>query len=263
MTRALGYIPDVPSPRDWNYAILASVGRALARAENLDMLGKVPAMLDQGRLGSCVANAGLAAVRLKHVVDGIESPELASRLLGYYLIRGYIGTEGEDSGGHVRNLFRALNQYGFCRESDYPYETRRFAEPPPPRLFRRSFDQRTPSRYWRISSFGPQRVAELKAAIDAGNPVVCGSLIGQAFIDWDGAIGEKCPLSVGAGPGHAFYAVAYNELGLICCNSWGDDWGDLGRFTVSWSDSKLGKVDDLLDLWVVEAAPYFSETSNA
>jgi C1A family cysteine protease len=76
-------------------------------------------------------------------------------------------------------------------------------------------------------------------------------------------MGERCPLSVGAGAGHAFYAAGYNEVGLICCNSWGRSWGDLGRFTVSWSDPKLGSIDDLLDVWVVEKAPYFSESTNA
>lgn len=258
--RKTGWLPDPQSAADWNHAaLMASRPLAAQRAENLDMLRLVPDILDQGNLGSCVANAALGAVRVKNRVDGIESPELGSRLLTYYLCRGYIGTEAHDSGAHIRDAFRSLNTYGFCRESAYPYRTRMFTDRPPAHLFSRAFDQRDPARYWRISSYGPQRVAELKAAIDAGNPIVCGAMIGQAFLDWDGSIGMKCPLSVYAGAGHAFYAAGYSEVGLICVNSWGRDWGDLGRFCVSWSDKQMGSVDDLLDVWVVESAPYFSD----
>lgn len=259
--RKTGYIPDPQNAADWNHAtLMASRPLAAPRVENLDMLRLVPDILDQLSIGSCVANATLGAVRLKNKLDGINDPELGSRLLTYYLARGYIGTTDHDSGSHIRDAFKSLNQYGFCRESAYPYQVGQFAEKPPAHLFTRSFDQRSPARYWRISSYGTQRIAELKAAIDAGNPIVCGAMLGQSFMGWEGTIGEKCPLIVGAPVGgHAFYAVAYNEVGLICVNSWGRDWGDLGRFTVSWNSKSQGCVDDLLDVWVVENAPYFSD----
>jgi hypothetical protein len=263
MSRVTGYLPDGHSAADWNHAtLLAQKPPKYPRidpGQNLEMLKLVPEILDQGPIGSCVANAALSAVRLKNIVDGVEVPELGSRLLTYYLIRGYIGTEGEDSGGHCRDAFRALNKYGFCRESDYPYEPERFAAPPPAHLFRRAYDQRDPARYWRISSHGGQRVAELKAAIDAGNPIVTGAMVGQAFLDWDGTIGMACPMSVGpAAGGHAFFAAGYTDIGLICVNSWGRNWGDLGRFTIAWDSPELGDVDKLLDVWVVERAPMFS-----
>ncbi|HEY3496148.1 MAG TPA: C1 family peptidase [Polyangiaceae bacterium] len=224
------------------------------------MLRMVPEILDQGDIGSCVANAALGAVRLKQKVQsGERMPELGSRLLTYYLCRGYIGTEESDSGCHIRDAFRGFNQYGFCRESAYPYRTSRFAQKPPAHLFTRAFDQRDPARYWRISSHGEQRIAELKAAIDAGNPIVCGAMIGQAFLDWDGTIGMKCPMSVGAAAGHAFFVAGYHEHGVVCVNSWGRDWGDLGRFCVAWDSPELGDADKLLDVWVVERAPQFSD----
>ncbi|HEY3495296.1 MAG TPA: hypothetical protein VGK73_11445, partial [Polyangiaceae bacterium] len=70
MTRALGYIPDPHSAADWNHAsLLAMRPLAAARTENLDMLRMVPEILDQGDIGSCVANAALGAVRLKQKVQ--------------------------------------------------------------------------------------------------------------------------------------------------------------------------------------------------
>ena len=260
MSKACGYLPDTHSASDWDHRMLLSAGLPPVRAENLDMLRLVPEILDQGDIGSCVANAALGAIRLKQKVQsGERMPELGSRLLTYYLCRGYLGTEDSDSGAQIRDAFRSFNAYGFCRESAYPYRPGRFAQKPPAHLFTRSFDQRDPARYWRISSHGEQRIAELKAAIDAGNPIVCGAMIGQAFLDWEGTIGMTCPLSVGAAAGHAFYLAGYHELGVVAVNSWGRSWGDLGRFCISWDNPTMGDVDKLLDIWVVEQAPSFSD----
>lgn len=263
MTRHFGYLPDKPDPRDFDFlARLGGTVPLMARTENLDMLAKVEAVLDQLTLGSCVVNAGLAAIRVKNALDGVEHPKLGSRLTAYYMLRAYIGTEGEDSGGYVRDFFRACNRYGFAPESEYPYDVKRFTDPPPPNFFRLAFDQKEPAVYSRVSSLGAQRIAELKAAIDDGMPIVGGALVGNDFLDWTGSIGIPCPLTTGGkAGGHAVYFAGYNQAGLVGVNSWGRSWGESGKFTVSWDDASRGTVDDLMDVWVVERAPYFSEAA--
>jgi len=265
-----GYRPDPHDPRDFLHSERLGAPLQATRTENLDMLEHILEVLDQGPVGSCVEHGGFGAVRVKHSVSGIENPDLGARGPGYYILRGYLGTELEDSGGYIRDFFRGLNKYGFARDRDYPYDPEALADAflrgdappdkPPPEFFRDAFDQRLPAVYSRITSLGSQRVAELKAAIDARNPIVFGALVGYDFLDWRGAIETPCPLNTGGlAGGHCCYAVGYNTAGLVCVNSWGAHWGDKGKFAISWDDVLRGSVDDLIDVWVVERAPYYSD----
>lgn len=271
-----GYLLDPSDTRDRDYA-MALTAEEFA-PEILSMVDNVAEVLDQGPVGSCVLHGGFGAVRVKHSVDGVQNPDLGARSVGYNLLRGYIGTETEDSGGYIRDFFKGVNRYGFAREKDYPYKPRElaayFADPdrrskpppdkPPPEFFRDSFDQKEPAVYSRISSTGAARIAEFKAAINARQPIVGGAMLGWDFLDWNGSIGIACPLTTGGqAGGHAFYGVGYNPIGLVCVNSWGVRWGEGGLFTVSWNDAARGTVDDLIDVWVVERAPYYSQEAAA
>jgi hypothetical protein len=88
--RRFGYIPDPLDVRDRKFAtLLGSRNLSGAPQISVNFVQRVPEILDQGDLGSCTAQAALGAIRLKHVLDGIRSPLLASRLVTYLGNRKY------------------------------------------------------------------------------------------------------------------------------------------------------------------------------
>ena len=76
MTRALGYKRDPHSSADLAFAIS---GYAAELPKSADLSDLVPNVLDQGQLGSCVANAGMQAIRMSQIREGAKNPPLGSR----------------------------------------------------------------------------------------------------------------------------------------------------------------------------------------
>lgn len=248
-------------------------------AQISDSLGAPPAsaslrpyvveVLDQGRLGSCVAQSGFQAVRISHVHQlrhnphaplATDVPEIGSRLFGYYLARAVHHMSAFDSGTHLRTFFEVLNKFGFCPESVWPYDDDKsvarpaFMRMPPTRAFRAAFDQRSPTHYRRIYGTGAAKIDEVKHAISLGHAVVFGIDVDRDFVD--GRFDPTVPLDptrssvVG---GHAMTVVGYSGDTFDICNSWGTDFGDDGFFAAS-ADFIVESRDD----WAVESAPHYS-----
>jgi C1A family cysteine protease len=252
----MGWLPDPPKvpgeKPDW----LATARLSLPPAPDAaSCKGHLGAVLDQERLGSCVWQAIAKLLWSSHVRQGIASPKLCSILAGYYISRAYAGTERYDSGTHLRTGFRALNKFGFCPEDEWPYLIGRFAEMPPTNAFRKAFDQKDPTDYYRIHETGNERLDAIKRAIAVGLPVAFGTDVSRAFCDgelgkvWDHPTGEI------AG-GHAMVLSGYDGDVFDVLNSWGEGWGDggWGRMSadyVAWEGTR--------DLWVAKHAPPYSE----
>jgi len=91
----------------------------------VDLRSKCPPIFDQGNLGSCSANAGVAA---RMMLTNINT--MLSRLDLYYEERALEGTIGEDSGAQMRDICKALNQSGVCEETYFPYLESTFTNAP-------------------------------------------------------------------------------------------------------------------------------------
>jgi C1A family cysteine protease len=255
----LGYLPDPPkAPNEKPDFDAAPMFRAAppppARA---DIKHLVVDVLNQGNLGSCVANAILQAVRCSHVRQGVIGPKLGSRLFGYYLARAYHHQTGEDSGTYLRSFFQALAKFGFCPESVWAYSDsdERFKRMPPLAAFRAAFDQANPTTYRRISATGADRLDQIKRAVAAGYAVCFGTDVDVAFCSNQLAEPLKPPRSNIAG-GHAMMVGGYDGDVFEICNSWGTGWGDKGwcRFSADYLADASTR-----DLWLVEYAPRYSE----
>lgn len=267
MTRALGYLPDPPKDTDFDFAELgltAIPAEATLRPFVIDVL-------DQGNLGSCVANAGLQAVRMSHVrqlIAQVTSPEaaamlqqnppaLGSRLMAYYLARATHHMTGVDSGTYLRALFEILNKFGFCPEEVWPYIIAEFTRMPPTRAIRAAFDQKSPTTYRRIFSESYERVDDVKRALAAGYPVCFGTDVNRDFVNDN--FDPSVPYDPSKGQiegGHAMLWSGYKNDDFDTLNSWSIRFGVGGYFV-----AKAELVVAARDLWVVEYAPRYSEAA--
>jgi hypothetical protein len=271
--RALGWLPD-PAKHDdeqpdHDFASLALV----SAPPSASLRPFVAEVLDQGRLGACVAHAGFQAIRVSHVRQASSGdaataimlarsnpPPLGSRLWGYYFARAIHHMTAFDSGTHLRSFFAAVTAIGFPPESAWPYsddksgDRPKFTRQPKTEAFRLAADQRAPTVYRRIYTEGGDRIDDMKLAIANGYAVAFGVDVDEAFCE--NQIDPTKPLDPPAGAvagGHALLAVGYDGDAFEIVNSWSEDWGDRGYFVASAEFLIAGR-----DLWTVEHAPRYA-----
>ena len=261
MTYGLGWIPDskkTPGQKqDYNAEVVLYQASDLPSAvSNRDLIVSI---LNQGRLGSCTANAAMQAVRGSHIKQGAVNPPLGSRLFPYYGARASIGQTAVDSGASLRDLFWNLAHFGFCREDIWPYSDDTsagalFARMPSSNAFRMAYDQS--AVYRKILTGGAELVLDLKRALAARYLVVFGTLVGDTFVSNPGDKPISPPNQDTILGGHALAVDGYDEGdNFDIVNSWGPEFNGDGhiQFTadyLTWQSSG--------DFWIVDAAPIFS-----
>ncbi len=261
--RRFGWRLDPHDPGDAAHAFGTKLAPTLQVAvpDSIERLPLGP-LLDQGNLGSCVAQAVADAIYASHMrqfmAGGLSLEQahqvcqLASRLAIYYLARATHKMQRYDVGTYIRAAFQILLKFGFARESDWPYIVSRFADMPPTKIFRGGIDQKEPTEYHRIFESGEARCDAVKLALAHGHAVVVGFDVDDAFTAhdfdrvWDG------PTSPIVG-GHAVVLGSYDEVGPEAKNSW-KDWSGDGWARFSWRAVR----DHLRDLWVLRHSPLYS-----
>lgn len=263
LTRSLGYkrAPD-GGPRDRDARHHLGAAPVPATSDLTALFGRA---LDQGPLGSCVANAIADAVRAVQVRLGADPVEttLASRLAIYWVARAYVHEQAIDAGSFIHLAFQGLNTFGFAPEGAWPYLTENFARMPPLGALAKAFDQRDADRpdvdYRRILSSGGHLVDDIKRALGGGCPVVFGVQVSDAFVS-----GELGPTGIAQPPGpsdqiaggHAMLLGAHTPEYALARTSWGDGAFDHGWFRISWDYLQQAE-----DVWMVHSAPLYSEVS--
>jgi C1A family cysteine protease len=261
--RLMGWVPDPYDSRDEGHGIRCSE-LDLGSEEQISLSWQMGFALDQGRLGSCVAQGVAKGIYAAHKRQAISFPEHISRLALYYLARAVIGKQHQHTGCHIRDAFKVLNIFGFCPEGGWPYddepgEDGDFLRMPPTNAFRRSFDQRgsgrKPAEYRRVMDTGTKRVDAVKQQLRDGRPVIFGTSVSKAFtmnVLPDGPIDP--PPSDSIAGGHAMVICGFHGDSFDVLNSWGNSWGanGWGCFSadyIAWSATR--------DLWTVDVAPGF------
>jgi C1A family cysteine protease len=268
MARALGYRPDPPSSTDYGFGALglASMPPGSATLKHL-----VVDVLDQGGLSSCVANAGMQAIRMSQVRQRaaraitplqvaqlrMSPPPLGSRLFGYYLSRATHHEMAVDGGTFLRSFFAMANKFGFPPEALWSYDDSNkpdapFSLMPSTRAFQAAFDQRSPTIYRRVDG-----LLDVRRALAGGFAVCFGVDVDAAFVagDFDPAVPLEVPSRNIVG-GHAMVLVGYDEDHFEVLNSWGTGFGAGGYFLAASSFIEAAR-----DVWAVESAPIFSRAA--
>lgn len=261
--RAFGYLPDEPDGRDRApLQVSAALGDSLPESCDISYLTPNGAQLDQGPLGSCVANA-LSYCFIQQNAQAGRRIDPVSRLFIYWHARNQHDATRVDSGTYIREAIKVSNKLGRVSERLYPYVTDdldqprpRFTRKPGPHVLIAAHDHRV-AIYERIPDDPEQRRLQIMAALakhdsdPVHRSVEIGTQVSWDFVHYDwhrtGPMRTfEAPTSNIAG-GHAMALAGYDPDGVIVIQSW-RDWGCQGFARLSW-DYVLNPMTR--DLWSI------------
>jgi len=271
--RGMGWRPDLPDFRDLHSGS-ESIREVLGKSRLLRSAAKTgPASVDlrawcspiedQGELGSCTANAGVALFEYferrafgKHLD--------ASRLFLYKVTRNLMGAKG-DTGAELRDTMKAMVLFGVPPEKYWAYKISRYEEEPTSfcYAFAQSYQA---AKYYRLDPPGTaptKALSEIKKSLAAQLPVMFGFSVYSSLPgvgDGKGEIPYPGPGDKMEG-GHAIVAVGYDDgkkIGkekgaLLIRNSWGTEWGDKGYGWLPYTYVESGLAEDF---WTLVKAEY-------
>jgi C1A family cysteine protease len=194
------------------------------------LLKNLPPILNQGSLGTCVANcfSYTVAKQTNKLIN-------LSRLQLYAICRNIDNTPlNQDDGTTVRTACQAIKSYGICKENVYPYIESNVDNLPPLTAFNNS------KRFKKFTYFFVnQDLTSLKNALQTyKSPIIFGIMVYQSFMD---AANGRIPMPdittetlLG---GHCITLVGYNDNNQMftCSNSWSAKWGQQGYFMIPYA----------------------------
>lgn len=224
--RQYGWKRGSHDPRDKWHAF-----RQLSENTAVDLRSRdcMPDIYDQGKLGSCTANA--IAACFEYDVKAQEYPDfMPSRLFIYYNERDMEGHVGEDSGAEIRDGMKSVAKQGVCKESEWPYDITKFTEKPTPECYESALKNRSVS-YIRVQ----HDLGKILAVLNYGYPIAFGFTVYESFESAEVAETGEMPMPQPGEEilgGHAVVLVGYipQTEQFIVRNSWGENWGDEGYF---------------------------------
>ena len=201
----------------------AKAPRALP--DRVSLQADCPKVYDQGKLGSCTANAIAAAIQVD-LKRTKQKPIMPSRLFIYWNERAQLGTIEQDLGASLQLSAAVTKELGACPETLWPYEPKRFADVPT----KQCFVQAGKLRLADAAYLDNTDIRALKTCLASGVPFVFGIAVYQSFetpiAAASGLIPMPKPTETYLG-GHALMAVGYDDQTheFLVRNSWSARWG--------------------------------------
>lgn len=241
-----GWIADIPDQRDLVFRGPKRVVEELP--PSADLRPDCPPVYDQGKLGSCTANAIGAAMEYDLMRQGLD-PKTPSRLFIYYNERLIEGTVRVDAGAMIRDGIKSVNKQGACAEENWPYDIARFSRKPGKSCYAKARSCRV-TKYERILTLD-----DMKACLAGGYPFTFGFSVYESFeseeVARTGVVNMPSLRERQIG-GHAVLAVGYDDAAerFTVRNSWSGDWGQDGYFTMPYDYLTDRDLSD--DMWKIE-----------
>jgi C1A family cysteine protease len=248
----LGWIPDLPDHRDYIFKPALAL-KAVKLPQSVDYRASCPPVYDQGKLGSCTANALGAAFDFDRRKQGRDFMT-PSRLFIYWNERDMEGTVESDSGAYIRDGIKVLRKYGTPKEKTWPYLISKFTQKPPKPSYVEA-EKNQSLTYQRILAPAINPVNDMLACLASGYPFVAGIAVYESFesakANSTGAIPMPSKTESLLG-GHAILVVGYDQKKqqFIFRNSWGAGWGNKGYGYIPFD--YLANSGLASDMWVIK-----------
>lgn len=225
-----GFLPEPKVlDRTWDFSIIKSEVSSVRSYGGVDLRPYTSSRHDQKHSGSCVAQGIAKAAEIKRIMrHGRHAHVDLSRLSIYFLARELMNPSmtNVDKGTYISFGADVLRRFGACPEQYWPFDLHKLYVPPSWKAMRKAYVSKI-SDFWKIKSSGQDRVDDCILALQAGDPVVFGTKVGN---NWKQYNRTSQPLDVVNGRilgGHCTVLVGWNPRKGVFYgeNSWGDRWG--------------------------------------
>lgn len=203
---------------------LKHVAEATLLPTACDISPGLPAVKDQGALGSCVSNSAATCLEYCLLHEKVYYFDV-SRLFIYYNGRLISGAPlDQDTGLDLRSASQALTKYSAPAEANWPYDISQFAVKPPDYAYTNALKHKKLT-YLSVAADG------IKACINEGYPVSIGISVYDSFMTQEVQTTGIVPMPDIANEtlqgGHCLTLCAYDDASQMYTvrNSWGANWG--------------------------------------
>ena len=255
-----GWKPDLPDGRDHLFAVSPATLTKLPA--KVDLRPKCPTVYNQGRIGSCTANAIAGAIQFDRRRSKQKPDFVPSRLFIYYNERALEGSVPYDAGASLRDGIKTIAKQGVCPEKMWPYDDTpaqwdggpwpagaKPTQKPGKASYTTAQDFQA-IQYQKVT----QSLSQLKGCLAQGFPFVFGFTVYDSLYDQKGQPRKVIPLPSSSDQvlgGHAVVGVGYDDAAqqFAIRNSWGAGNQDKGYFYMSYA--YVTEHDLARDFWVV------------
>ncbi|CAF4906470.1 unnamed protein product [Rotaria sp. Silwood1] len=217
----------------------------------VDLRSHMTPVEDRSKIGCCTANCLAGAYEyLTKKFNGLTTD--VSCLFIYYnaRVKGNNSESIEDTGCSMADAIEALEEYGTCLESIWPYDTSLVNTRPNNQAYQQGKNHKIHDAL-RIDI----DLNELKSCLAQGFPLAFGIELFSSFdkATQTGIVPMPNPWdsSRKSHGSHAMLAVGYTDQSkaFIVRNSWGEDWGDKGYCYIPYN--YMTNSDFCFDAWTI------------
>lgn len=245
-----GFRPEDDNPKHWIYERDLKPKMITTTSGDVDLRPFSSKRHNQGSTNSCVANSVVKALEIKRIMQhGHDAHKDLSRMAVYYLARELMFPveTAKDEGTYVSLACDVLRRFGVCFEEDWPFDMAHLFKAPSWSAMRKAYQNKIES-FYKIKSTGRERVEEVIRCLQAGNPVVFGTVVGD---QWKGYGKNQVLVEPTEWEGrHATVLVGFKDGTFLGENSWGERWGDDGFYRM---DPGYIASNNSADFWTIQA----------
>ncbi len=246
-----GWKKDKFDHRDFKHKITAP-----EQVPDNDMLDKLPAVRQQGNLGSCVGfgiGGNLTACAMQAKVD----TEWFSPTWIYNWARAVEGTLSYDEGCEPRDALDMLLKYGCLKEHFWPYNGNKLDKKSPPSSLWPEAAKWPIKAYYRADTGTDGICSALASGLNTPTRVSIGIPWPEKWMDSSNGVLPTIKESDYVAGGHEVWLYGYDKKAqrFYGMNSWGTtEWGNKGLFTMPFQAFEIFKTWGGYDAHYVEMA---------